>query len=261
MGPGGGAQTHLGGLGIGGERGIFHHHHLVVKHLLHAGLADAEAHDVVGHDDLVGQAPQIRRGATAEHGLALKGRAGQHQHMDAAALKGAAGGGAHGIVEHGAAHRQIRLPAVVLRHLPVERFPVKGPQIFHHIGMAFQRQAEHLADSLLGEIVIGGAEAAGGDDDIRPLPGDLQRLPETDGVVTHHGVPVNADAQCAQFPGQELCVAVGDVAQQDLGAHGDDLCFVCHVKSSLRRGRRQNRRPAPERHRPDAVIMLLPSAP
>ena len=70
------------------------------------------------------------------------------------------------------------------------------------------------ADGLLGEVVVGGAQAAGGDEDVRPAAGNVQRLPETAGVVAHDGVPEDVDPQGGEALAQYLGVGVGDVAKE-----------------------------------------------
>ncbi len=143
-----------------------------------------------------------RYGSThrSEHGLALVGRPRQHQHVDAVRFKGAAGGGAHRIVEDHAIRRQLRLLAVVFRHGQVDVPGKISPNILQNILPQDQRLAEGRADGLLGKIVIGGAQAAGGKDDVRPLPGDLQRLPQPFRVVPYHGMPEHIDANSRQRP-------------------------------------------------------------
>ena len=94
--------------------------------------------------------------------------------------------------------------------------------------MELQRDAEGFADGLLGEIVVGGAEAAGGDDDVGPPLGDGQGVLQPLGVVPHHGVVVDVDSQGAEPLGEHLGVRIGDVAQEQLGTHGDQFRIVAH---------------------------------
>ena len=87
---------------------------------------------------------------------------------------------------------------------------------------------KQVADGLLGQIVAGGAEAPGGDEDVRPGPGRLQGLPQPLGIVSHRGVPAHVDAQGGELLRQDLGIGVGDAAQQQLGADSDDLGGVSH---------------------------------
>ena len=168
----------------------------------------------MGDDDLLGEGAEVRLHAAAEHGLALVGRPRQHQHMDAVRFKGAAGGGAHGIVEHGAALRQLGLLGVVFRHGHMEGGLIEGPDVLQNVLVQHQLLAEGGADGLLGQIVVGGPQAAGGEDDVRPVAGNVQRLPQPLGVVPHHRVPEDVDAQGGQALREHLGVGVGNVAQQ-----------------------------------------------
>ena len=96
-----------------------------------------------------------------------------------------------------------------------------------------QGLAKALRQRLLGEIVAGGAEPPGGDDQIGAEAGDVHRLNEPPGVVPHHGVPVYVDAQLREHLGKIPGVGVGGVAQQQLRAHGNDLGIhvVCPLLS------------------------------
>ena len=69
------------------------------------------------------------------------------------------------------------------------------------------------------------------DEDIRPLPGDIQGLAQPDGVVPHHRVPEDVDSQGGQSLGDLLSVGIGDAAQQQFGADGDDLSSMRHERT------------------------------
>ena len=68
----------------------------------------------------------------------------------------------------GAAHA---MTPVSYTHLQVDVPGKISPNMLQYILPQDQRLAEGLADGLLGKIVIGGAKAAGGKDDVRSLPG------------------------------------------------------------------------------------------
>ena len=180
----------------------------------------------MGDDDLAGEAAEIGNGAAAQHGQHLKGRARQHEHMDAAAFKGAAGGRAHGIVEHGAARRQLRLLDIVFRHDHVDVVFKKRPNGVQNVRVKHQGLVKGGADGLLRQVVVGGAQAAGGDDDIRPPAGDVQGLTQPLRVIPHHRVPKDVDAYGGQGLGDVPGIGVDDVAEEQLRAHGDDLSGV-----------------------------------
>ena len=197
--------------------------HFVPQQLLHRAFTQAEGHNVVGDDDLVGQRPEVGDHMALQHGQHLEGRTGQHQHMDAVGFKSAAGSGAHGIVEYSAALRQFRLLDVVLWHLPVGVPLKKGPDAIQNVLVEHQRLAEGLADGLLRQVIIGGPQAAGGDDDVRPLPGNVQSLLQPLGVISYHGVPEDIDSHGGKGLGDVSGIGVDDVAEEQLRAHGDQL--------------------------------------
>ena len=177
----------------------------------------------MGDDGFVREVAQIGKDMAVQHGEHLEGRAGQHQNMDAVRFKGAAGSGAHRIVEHGAAHRQFCLLAVVLRHFDVGVVFEIIADGLQNILVENQRLAEGLADGLLGHVIVSGTQTAGGDDDIGPLAGDLQCILQTLGVVTHHGVPEYVHTHSGQGLREIPRIGVDDVAQQQFGADGDDF--------------------------------------
>ena len=158
-----------------------------------------------------------------EHGQHLKGRPRQHEHMGALCLKGTAGGRSHRVVKNDAVRREFRLLAVVLRHGQVHVPGKIRPDALQHILPQHQRLAEGGADSLLCQIVIGGSKTAGGNDDVRPIAGNVQRGPEPLRVIAHHRVPEHVHAHGGQRPGNVPGIGVGDVAEKQLRANGNDL--------------------------------------
>lgn len=130
-------------------------------------------------------------------------------------LEGHAGGGAPVVVQHRAPLGQHGLLVVVLRHGAAGVEPLKvgldaagGGRVEH------QLFAEALGQHVFGQIVAGGAQAAGGNENVRPAFGQLHRGTQPLGVVAHHRVVVDVDAQGRQALGEHLGVGVGDVAQQ-----------------------------------------------
>ena len=147
----------------------------------------------------------------AEHGRHLVGRAGEHEDVDAAALKGAAGSGAHGIVKDHAVLGQLRLLGVVLRHGDMEGRLVKGADLLQNLRVKYQFFPKGLTDGLLCQIVVGGSQAPCGDDDVRPAAGGLHGLFQALRVVAHHGVPEDVDPQGGQTLGDGLGVGVDNI--------------------------------------------------
>ena len=175
---GGDAQLTLPLLGIGGQGGVGHGLHLLPELGLHGGLPDAEELERPGDNDPVGQALQVGDHPVGEHGPALPGRAGEHDDPHPVRLEGHAGGGAPVVVQNRAPLGQHGLLVVVLRHGAAGVEPLKvgldaagGGRVEH------QLFAEALGQHVFGQIVAGGAQAAGGNKNVRPAFGQLHRGP------------------------------------------------------------------------------------
>ena len=96
------------------------------------------------------------------------------------------------------------------------------------LGMKDVFAPEHGADGLLGEIIVGRAEAARGNDDVCAAARELQCLGETCGIVADDGVIEHVDAERGELLREHLRVRVGDVAEKDLGADGNEFSGVGH---------------------------------
>ncbi len=94
--------------------------------------------------------------------------------------------------------------------------------------MEHQLLTEGLTDGLLGQIIVGGAQATGGDDDVRPAAGNGQGLFQALRVVAHHGVPEDVDPQGGEALGDGLGVGVYDVAEKQLRANSEDFSYMGH---------------------------------
>ena len=121
-----------------------------------------------------------------------------------------------------AALRQQGLLKIILRHLPAVT-PVC--EIVVQAGFFLlvhdQLQPEGFGQQLLGEIVAGGAQAAGGDDHVRPAPGDFDARRHPRRVIAHDGVVEHVDAQLRQQDRHIPGVGIGGLAQQKLCADAD----------------------------------------
>ena len=117
---------------------------------------------------------------------------------------------------------------IVFRHGAAQSNLEKVAQLIHNVLMQYQRLVEGLADGLLGQVVIGGAKAAGGNDNISALSGNFQCVPKTGGIIAHNGVPEYVDAQTGQGFGKFLRIGVDDVAQQQLCTNGNEFSGMCH---------------------------------
>ena len=245
---GGDLQQAVALLGVGRHAGIRHGVHLLPEHLIHAALPDAEDAHRMGDDLLLREAAQIGKAVGTEHGHALVGRPRQHQDDLALPLKGAAGGRAPEVVEDRRPLGDQRLLEIVWGKGPVgmdvvvEALPL-APALH-------QGQAEGLGQDLLGQVVAGRPQTAGGDQDIRPALGDLHAVPQAAGVVPHHGLVADVDADAGEQLGHVPGVGVGDMAQQQLRTDGEDLGVILFHRFSARSFRCPAGPPPPAPPRP-----------
>ena len=152
--------------------------------------------------------------------------------MDAVRLEGTAGSGAPVVDQNGAPLGDQGLLEVVFRQGTSgdPGIVLDTLQRFLVIDQLFPKR---LGQDVFGQVVTGGAQAAGGDDDVGPAPGQFHRLPGALGVVPHHRVPKHVQTQGGQPLGEHLCVGVGDAAQQQLGANRQDLDLMRHKKTTF----------------------------
>ena len=187
----------------------------------------------MGEDGLAALAAQPRQQRRLRQVAALRRYAGQQHCRHVAGVEHAARCGADPVAEHLTALRQLRLTQGAGRHLPVEDGVEVAADVCRRLRVEGQGNIQHPADRLLGEVFIGGAKAAGEDQQVRPLPGDGDRLLQPLWVVAHHGMVQHVHTYGGQRLRQLLRISVGDVAQQQLCTHGDDLCVIGHRITSF----------------------------
>ena len=89
--------------------------------------------------------------------------------------------------------------------------------------MLHQGRVKGSSDSFCGEVVWGRAEAAS----CNQHPAATCRFPhrghQTGAVVTNHALALVGDAQGRQLLRQPAGIAIGDVAEQQLGADAENL--------------------------------------
>ncbi len=187
----------------------------------------------MGHDNSLAPLPQPGDEAVFREIAALPGHAGQHDHGGAVLFEDAAGCGAHGVAKHSAACRQIRLLPVQRRGLGAEHGGQILPDLLQDLRVKFQFHAEGPAHGLLGKVVVGGAQPPGEDQQIAAASGDGDDLRQPGRIVAHGGVVQHVHAYGRELLREELGVGVGDVPQQQLRAHGDDLRTIGHGISSF----------------------------
>ena len=151
-----------------------------------------------------------------------------------------AGGGAAGVGEGLGGGDEHGLLEVAFRH--GDATPVKElPQFLFERRVRVELLAHELGDGLSGYVVLRGAEAARRDNNVRAVPGLLKDAGESVLVVADGGDAVVADADCGELGGEVVGVGIGERAEQDLRADGDDLSaqhfnIVCgHWRDALLR--------------------------
>ena len=152
--------------------------------------------------------------------------------MDSLRLKGTARGGAPVIGENGAALGQHGLLKNILRDGPARADKVAADAPGRLL-VVYQLFSKGLGQDVFGQVIAGGAQTAGGDDDVRPLSGDVHRPADPLGVVPHHSVVIDIQSQGAQPLGEHLRIGIDNVAQQQLGSHRQDLHGMRHNKQDL----------------------------
>ncbi len=133
-----------------------------------------------------------------------------------------AGGAAVGVVEDLGAFEHVGLLGVVGRHDDAaggEALVEAGEEI----GVAMEREAEGGGDGLAGEVVLGGAEAAGEEDDVGAVEGGAGGVGEVLEVVADDGFEGDGDAEVVETGGEVERVGVLPVGGEHLGAGGDDF--------------------------------------
>jgi hypothetical protein len=84
-------------------------------------------------------------------------------------------------------------------------------------------EAERGGDALAGEVVFGGAEAAGEHDDVRAVQCDADGVGEVLAVIADDGFEGDRDAELVEAGGEGKRVGVLTVGRQHLRTDGDDL--------------------------------------
>ena len=89
-----------------------------------------------------------------------------------------------------------------------------------------QLQAEALRQDLFGQVVAGGAKTSRCDDDVRAGFGDLHAGAEPLGVIPHHGVILDVNADAGEHLRYVTGIGVGDMSQKNLRPDGDDFSVI-----------------------------------
>ena len=228
MGLGGDAHVALALLGVGGQGGVLAVHQ-IVQHLGHRGLPPAEDVHVVGDDDVLLAALEIGHHVVFQHGGQLAGGAGQHD--DGAAvlrLERAPRGGAVVVLEHVAALGQPGLFLLVLADVLLVEVVLDALQagLVEH-----QLLPGAGGGSLLGQVIGGGPQAPCHNQQTAAGDGRLHRMAQALHIVPHHGGVQQVDAQPRELLGHNGRIQIDHLAQQQLGAHRNNLSV--HLGSSF----------------------------
>ncbi len=90
-------------------------------------------------------------------------------------------------------------------------------------GVGVELEAEGGGDGFAGEVVFGGAEAAGEEDDVSALEGDAGGGGEVRERVADDGFEGDGDAEVVELRGEEEGVGVLPEGREHLGAGSDDF--------------------------------------
>ncbi len=171
-----------------------------------------------GEKGLPGFARQIGTDLLQKHRFHFRRRAGQEEEDFPICLHCDPRGGAIFVLEHGRALRYHCLFAVVFAHGPAGAGKIGCHPVISLLVPA-KLFAQGRGGGLLGNIVVGGTESTGHNQQVAAGKCQGDRLFQPLGVVPHHRLMVNAEPQGRQLPGQESPVGIHDVPQQKLCAH------------------------------------------
>ena len=133
-----------------------------------------------------------------------------------------AGRGADWIRHHRGAGQDVGLLGIVGRHLHA----ALGEALFefcHDLRIALQFQSERVGHRFARQIVFGGAEAAGENNDVRTPHGKFSGCGQSFEVVAHNALEAHFNAQFIQFFGEVERVGVLTMGSKQLRANRDDL--------------------------------------
>ncbi len=133
-----------------------------------------------------------------------------------------AGGAAVVVFEDGGAVEHVGLLGVVGRHGHLARGEALV-ELSEDGGVGMKLDVERGGGGFAGEVVFGGAEAAGEDDDVGAGDGDAGGAGEVGEVVADDGLEGDLNAEIVEAVGEEEGVGVLPEGREHLGAGGDDF--------------------------------------
>jgi hypothetical protein len=116
----------------------------------------------------------------------------------------------------------VGLSRIVGRHRHVARGETLGEGLEESI-VAVELKVKSFGEALASEVVFGGAEAAGEEDDVGAVESDADGRGEVLAVVADNGLEGYGDAEVIEARGEVEGVGVLPVRRQHLGTDGDDF--------------------------------------
>jgi len=117
---------------------------------------------------------------------------------------------------------QVGLHEVARRHLPAEG-RVTVTQSLHQSRLTAQRDAGESGHRITGQVVVRRPETSRDDDGVRDRQRVAQRCRDDVDLVPDDDAAAHVDAGIGQPPAEPGGVAVDDVAEQQLGADGQQV--------------------------------------
>ena len=128
------------------------------------------------------------------------------------------------VEQHRAAGRNQSLSAVEVVEFDAPLF--EHP--FYMVGDGLVRDefaAEHFGQRLFGDVVLGGAESAGDDCDVRLAEGAFHAPDDLRAVIADRDFFMHDDARGVEVAGDGYGIGIHDLTDEDFIADSDDRCF------------------------------------
>ena len=187
------AKTNLSVPRVGRDRGVFRLLHQLTERVLHRRFTHAENVDVVADQYCFGLSLKEGKHAVAQHGDKLAGWTGKKNDCFAvSAFSRKPRGGAVGIGKYGCPLGNQRLLEIVFGHSAKasargkERLDGGKRRLVGDKG-----KPQHLCRRFFGQIVIGRAETATHDHQIRALYRLGKRVAKAVGIIAHHALVID----------------------------------------------------------------------
>ena len=185
-------------------------------------LAPHPQHPAGDHRRLAGPPAQVGQHGALEHLLHLVGHAGHGVDDPIAHRADQPGRGAARLGDHRRPVGHHRLAKVAFGHRSAPGCEHVSDRLGHRL-VGAKLDPHHLGDRLTGDVVVGGAEPAAHDHRVGLFEGPPQRSHDAVEVVTDLPLGQRVDAVGGELLPDPRRVGVDDLAEQQLGADGDDV--------------------------------------